>query len=44
MAIPAPIPAEARDEVRRLAAEAFDGGVLRGLARVDFFNTPDGRS
>ena len=43
MAIPAPIPAKARDEVRRLAAEAFDAVSCEGLARVDFFYTPDGR-
>ncbi len=43
MAIPAPIPAEARDEVRRLAAEAFDAVSCEGLARVDFFYTPDGQ-
>ena len=43
MAIPAPIPAEAREEVRRLAAVAFDAVSCEGLARVDFFYTPDGR-
>src|SRR6266536_1806607 len=43
MAIPAPIPAEARDEVRRLAAEAFDAVSCEGRARVDFFYTPDGQ-
>jgi D-alanine-D-alanine ligase len=43
MAIPAPIPAEAREEVRRLAAAAFDAVSCEGLARVDFFYTPDGR-
>jgi D-alanine-D-alanine ligase len=43
MAIPAPIPAEAREEVRRIAAVAFDAVSCEGLARVDFFYTPDGR-
>jgi D-alanine-D-alanine ligase len=43
MAIPAPIPAEARDEVRRLAAEAFDAVSCEGLARVDFFYPRDGQ-
>jgi D-alanine--D-alanine ligase len=43
MAIPAPIPAGARDEIRRLAAEAFDAVSCEGLARVDFFYTPDGQ-
>jgi len=43
MAIPAPIPAEARDEIRRLAAAAFDAVACEGLARVDFFYTRDGQ-
>lgn len=43
MAIPAPIPAEAADEIRRLAATAFDAVSCEGLARVDFFRTPDGQ-
>jgi D-alanine-D-alanine ligase len=43
MAIPAPIPADAREEIRRLAAEAFDAVSCEGLARVDFFYTRDGR-
>jgi D-alanine-D-alanine ligase len=42
MAIPAPIPAEATEEVRRLAAAAFDAVSCEGLARVDFFYTGDG--
>jgi D-alanine-D-alanine ligase len=42
MAIPAPIPAEASAEIRRLAAAAFDAVSCEGLARVDFFLTPDG--
>jgi D-alanine-D-alanine ligase len=43
MLIPAPIPAEHLDEVRRLAAAAFEAVSCAGLARVDFFYTPDGR-
>ena len=43
MAIPALIPAKAQEEVRRLAAEAFDAVSCEGLARVDFFYTPDGQ-
>jgi D-alanine-D-alanine ligase len=41
MAIPAPIPAADIEEVRRLAAAAFDAVSCEGLARVDFFYTPD---
>lgn len=43
MAIPAPIPAAAADEIRRLAAEAFETVSCEGLARVDFFYTADGK-
>ena len=43
MAIPAPIPARALQEVRRLAAEAFDAVSCEGMARVDFFYSPDGQ-
>ncbi len=43
MVIPAPIPAEHSREVRRLAAAAFDALSCEGLARVDFFYTPEGR-
>lgn len=42
MAIPAPIPAEDREEIRRLAAAAFEAVSCEGLARVDFFYTRDG--
>ncbi len=42
MAIPAPIPGEHLEEVRRLAAAAFEAVSCEGLARVDFFYTPDG--
>jgi D-alanine-D-alanine ligase len=43
MAIPAPIPAAAADEIRRLAAAAFEAVSCEGLARVDFFYTADGQ-
>jgi len=43
MAIPPPIPADAIAEVRRLACAAFDALSCEGLARVDFFYTPDGK-
>jgi len=43
MRIPAPIPATATAEVRRLACAAFDAISCEGLARVDFFYTPDGK-
>jgi len=42
MAIPAPVPAEATAEIRRLACAAFDAIACEGLARVDFFYTPAG--
>ncbi|THJ66318.1 D-alanine--D-alanine ligase [Arthrobacter echini] len=40
---PAELPDEVTDRLRRLAAEAFDAVGGEGLARVDFFYTPDGR-
>jgi len=43
MAIPAPIPAEHQEEIRRMAALAFEAVSCEGLARVDFFYTPDGQ-
>ncbi|MBO2463061.1 D-alanine--D-alanine ligase family protein [Actinomadura violacea] len=43
MAIPPDLPAEAIDEVRAIAAQAFEALDCEGLARVDFFHTPDGR-
>ncbi len=43
MVIPAPIPDAAVAEIRRLACAAFDAISCEGLARVDFFYTPDGR-
>ncbi len=42
MAIPAPIPEAHQQEIRRMAALAFDAVSCEGLARVDFFYTPDG--
>jgi D-alanine-D-alanine ligase len=43
MAIPAPIPDAAREEIRRLAGAAFEAVSCEGLARVDFFYTRDGQ-
>ncbi|MDC5697228.1 D-alanine--D-alanine ligase [Intrasporangium calvum] len=40
---PADVPAHVSDEVRRLAAAAFDSLGCEGLARVDCFYTEDGR-
>jgi D-alanine-D-alanine ligase len=42
MEIPAPIPLNAAERVRSLACAAFDAIGCEGLARVDFFYTPDG--
>jgi D-alanine-D-alanine ligase len=42
MEIPAPLPAAATAQVRALACAAFDAIGCEGLARVDFFYTPDG--
>ena len=41
MTIPAPIPPADIDEIRRLAAIAFEAVSAEGLARVDFFYTAD---
>jgi D-alanine-D-alanine ligase len=43
MAIPAPIPAEQQQEIRRMSAQAFEAVSCEGLARVDFFYTADGQ-
>ena len=43
LAIPPPIPAEHGEQIRQLACAAFDAISCEGLARVDFFYTPDGR-
>jgi D-alanine-D-alanine ligase len=42
-AIPAPVPDSALQEIRRLAAAAFEAVSCEGLARVDFFYTTDGK-
>lgn len=41
--VPADLPDEIADEVRRLAVAAFEALDCEGLARVDFFCFPDGR-
>jgi D-alanine-D-alanine ligase len=41
--IPPPIPAGHVERIRQLACTAFDAISCEGLARVDFFYTPDGR-
>ena len=43
MRIPAPVPAQAAAEIRRLACAAFDAISCEGLARVDFFYTAAGK-
>jgi D-alanine-D-alanine ligase len=43
MAIPAPIPERDQQEIRRMAALAFEAVSCEGLARVDFFYTPEGQ-
>jgi D-alanine-D-alanine ligase len=43
MTIPAPIPAQAAAQIRRLACAAFEALSCEGLARVDFFYTPAGK-
>ena len=42
MAIPAPVPAAVIEEIRRLAAVAFEAVSCEGFARVDFFYTREG--
>ena len=41
--VPAPLPAEVADEVRRLAVAAADALRVDGMARVDFFYEEEGR-
>jgi D-alanine-D-alanine ligase len=41
--IPPPIPVEDQQEIRRMAALAFEAVSCEGLARVDFFYTADGQ-
>ncbi|NKZ04840.1 D-alanine--D-alanine ligase family protein [Actinomadura latina] len=43
MEIPPALPPAAIEEVRRVAVQAFEALDCEGLARVDFFHTPDGR-
>lgn len=43
LAIPPDLPPAAIEEVRRVAVQAFEALDCEGLARVDFFHTPDGR-
>jgi D-alanine-D-alanine ligase len=43
MAIPARIPVEHQQEIRRMAALAFEAVSGEGLSRVDFFYTRDGQ-
>ncbi|MDN5766489.1 MAG: D-alanine--D-alanine ligase [Humibacillus sp.] len=43
LSCPADVPQQLSDEVRRLAAEAFESLGCEGLARVDCFYTDDGR-
>jgi D-alanine-D-alanine ligase len=43
MLIPAPIPASDIEQLRQMAATAFDAVSAEGLARVDFFYTPEGQ-
>ena len=43
MLIPAAIPAADAEQIRAMAAAAFDAVSAEGLARVDFFYTPDGQ-
>jgi D-alanine-D-alanine ligase len=42
MAIPAPVPQDVIDEIRRMAGLAFEAVSCQGFARVDFFYTRDG--
>jgi D-alanine-D-alanine ligase len=41
--IPPDLPSAVIDEVRKLSVQAFEALGCEGLARVDFFYTPDGR-
>jgi len=42
LAVPADIPDEAAERLREMAVRAFEALGCEGLARVDFFYTPDG--
>jgi D-alanine--D-alanine ligase len=43
LAIPPPVPAGHAERIRQLACAAFEALSCEGLARVDFFYTPDGQ-
>ncbi|HEX4814963.1 MAG TPA: D-alanine--D-alanine ligase family protein [Nonomuraea sp.] len=43
LTVPADLPAEVTEELRGMAVRAFEALDCEGLARVDFFYTPDGR-
>jgi D-alanine-D-alanine ligase len=43
MLIPAPIPTEHIEQIRSMAAAAFEAVSAEGLSRVDFFYTPEGQ-
>ena len=42
LVVPAELPADVEEEIRRLAVSAFEALDCEGLARVDFFVRPDG--
>lgn len=42
LTVPADLPAEVAEEVRAMAVRAFEALECEGLARVDFFYTPEG--
>ncbi|GAA3123968.1 D-alanine--D-alanine ligase family protein [Planomonospora alba] len=43
LVVPADLPGEAAEDLRAMAVRAFEALGCEGLARVDFFYTPDGR-
>ncbi|MGP3911203.1 D-alanine--D-alanine ligase family protein [Nonomuraea sp. 10N515B] len=43
LTVPADLPAETAEELRAMAVRAFEALDCEGLARVDFFYTPDGK-
>ncbi|TMS00768.1 D-alanine--D-alanine ligase family protein [Nonomuraea basaltis] len=43
LTVPADLPAETVEELRAMAVRAFEALDCEGLARVDFFYTPDGK-
>jgi len=42
LVVPARVPAEARERVRSVAVDSFVATECEGMARIDFFVTPDG--